>query len=322
MRTKFAIAGLGGTFDRLHDGHKGFLKFAAEMADYLIIGVADERLSLHKGFAEMIEPRYVRTRGVKRFCNDNHIAHEIVELNDPYGPTIDPETRIETLIVTEETAKGADKINEIRGSMGLAPLPVHIYSMQKDERGQTISSSNIRAGEISRSGIYFAGLIDSGLKINEDQREFFSRLQGKLIKEPTLASNRICIVGDSALENFLSHHWEYDLAIFDKRTKRGNFTSPYIEKLTVDQTTSNQPGEISAELTALLKSWKPGAFKNLLIDGEEDLATVALALTLPLESVIYYGQPKQGLVELVVTEKVKNKFYQALVQIETQAAAV
>lgn len=312
MRTKFTIAGLGGTFDRLHDGHKGFLKYAAQVADYLIIGVALEELSRHKDYPELIQAWHVRVKEVKRFCQDNHIAFEIIELTNPYGPTIEPDTRIEAIVVTEETEKGADKINEIREGMSLKPLPVYVYSMQKDERGQTISSSNIRAGVISRTGVYYAGIAGDGLTLTKAQRDFFSRLQGKLVKAPTVRSDRVCVVGDTTLEKFLSFKWDYDLAVFDKKSLRAEYVSPLIERLQIDRTVANTAGEISTELVKVLQNWNRDGYRHLLVEGEEDLATVALVLTLPLESVVYFGQPNQGLVELVVTEKVKNQFYAVL----------
>jgi uncharacterized protein (UPF0218 family) len=52
--------------------------------------------------------------------------------------------------------------------------------------------------------------------------------------------------------------------------------------------------------------------KHLFIQGEEDLAAVALSLVLPLGSCIYYGQPQKGMVELVVTEKIKQSFFDLL----------
>jgi len=51
---------------------------------------------------------------------------------------------------------------------------------------------------------------------------------------------------------------------------------------------------------------------HLLVKGEEDLATVAAVLHAPLAATVYYGQPQEGLVEIIVTETVKEKFAKAL----------
>lgn len=310
---KFTIAGLGGTFDHFHQGHEEFLKFAATAADYLIIGITTEKMLLGKPLPELIQPWHERVKQVKRFCQTNHIACEIIELNDPYGPTIEPDTRIEALIVTEETVSGADKINAIRRGQNLSELPVHVFQMIKDERGEDLHAENIRAGLVSRSGRYFPGAIEGGLTLSAKQRKFFSEPQGKLVKAPTVRADRICLVGDYTLEAFLSFRWPYDLAIFDNQTRRGAYNSPLIAKLEIEHQVKNPAGTITSALVTLLRAWQPGTFRHVFVDGEEDLATVALVLTLPLESVIYYGQPNKGLVELKVTEKTKNRFYEALV---------
>jgi uncharacterized protein (UPF0218 family) len=47
----------------------------------------------------------------------------------------------------------------------------------------------------------------------------------------------------------------------------------------------------------------------VLIRGEEDLVTAVLLLLLPLQSLIYYGQPGEGMVEVVVSEELKEKIF-------------
>lgn len=314
MSTDFTIAGLGGTFDHFHQGHQGFINFAADLADYLIIGITTDELAGQKQYPELVQPHFERVKQVKRFCEDNHLAFELVELNDPYGPTIEPDTRIQTLVVTEETEPGADEINQLRREKNLKELPVQVYSMVEDERGQPIHSENIRAGEISRDGVYYAGILENGLDLSDNQRRFFAKLQGKLVKKPEFYAERACVVGDFTLEKFLSFNWQYDLAVYDNQTERGAYNSPLIAEIEPDHTLKNPSGKITPQLLTLLQNWQRGDFQHLLVEGEEDLATVVLVLTLPLESAVYYGQPDRGLVELKVTEKVKNRFYKALAE--------
>ncbi|HZJ18601.1 MAG TPA: DUF359 domain-containing protein, partial [Patescibacteria group bacterium] len=47
----------------------------------------------------------------------------------------------------------------------------------------------------------------------------------------------------------------------------------------------------------------------ILIKGEDDLAVLPLILCAPLNFYIYYGQPDKGVVEILVTEDVKEKAY-------------
>ncbi|KDO70952.1 hypothetical protein CISIN_1g030486mg [Citrus sinensis] len=59
---------LGGTFDRLHDGHRLFLKASAELArDRIVVGVCDGPMLTNKQFAELIQPVDERMRNVEAY---------------------------------------------------------------------------------------------------------------------------------------------------------------------------------------------------------------------------------------------------------------
>ncbi|CAK7339591.1 unnamed protein product [Dovyalis caffra] len=59
---------LGGTFDRLHDGHRLFLKAAAELAkDRIVIGVCDGPMLKNKQFVELIQPINERMHNVESY---------------------------------------------------------------------------------------------------------------------------------------------------------------------------------------------------------------------------------------------------------------
>ncbi|XP_034676308.1 phosphopantetheine adenylyltransferase-like isoform X5 [Vitis riparia] len=59
---------LGGTFDRLHDGHRLFLKASAEVArDRIVIGVSDGPMLSKKQFADLIAPIEKRVHDVKEY---------------------------------------------------------------------------------------------------------------------------------------------------------------------------------------------------------------------------------------------------------------
>ena len=45
----------------------------------------------------------------------------------------------------------------------------------------------------------------------------------------------------------------------------------------------------------------------LQIEGEEDLAVLPIILSAPLNSIIFYGQPNNGLVRVDVSEEVKER---------------
>lgn len=75
---------------------------------------------------EFIEPCPVRLERVKSFLADvaPHLSHRVVMIDDPFGPTI-TDKDIGLIVVSAETIKGAEKINEIRQGKEFPPLDVH-----------------------------------------------------------------------------------------------------------------------------------------------------------------------------------------------------
>lgn len=62
---------------------------------------------------ELIEPIDKRISGVRHFLNDicPELEINIVKISDPFGPTKTDPT-MDLIVVSKETAKGGDKINE------------------------------------------------------------------------------------------------------------------------------------------------------------------------------------------------------------------
>lgn len=315
MPKRYNLVALGGTFDHFHDGHQSFIEFAANLGRLLYIGVTHPKLSAHKPYSYLIEPAESRVRSVKKWCRHIGVNCKLTELHNLYGPTLD-DPAIEAIVVTEETIDGAKKINETRLKLGLRELPVHVAPLLKNEVGLPLHSEHIRAGQSDRHGTIYSLLFDQDFVLTEEQRQFFRKPLGKLVETPTIHTpSTICVVGDASLEQFISNSWKFDLGIFDGKEQRQVRNSPVIKQVTIDAHASNQAGMISTDLIKTLKKLMHEQMPPqtvLKINGEEDLATVALVLLLPLESVIYYGQPNEGLVEVQVTETLKNKVYQLL----------
>lgn len=142
---------LGGTFDRLHNGHKILLSEAAlRCTERLTVGVTDTNMITGKILWELIQPCTQRISDVEEFLEDvdSSITYNVVPINDIYGPTKEDPT-LDMIVVSQETKRGGDKVNEIRLQKNLKKLNIHIVELATDENHNEheedkISSSNHR----------------------------------------------------------------------------------------------------------------------------------------------------------------------------------
>jgi pantetheine-phosphate adenylyltransferase len=314
FRKKYQVVGMGGTFDHFHAGHAHFLEFASQLSEKLIIGITHERLSRSKPFAQTLEPYATRFHSVKQYCRRHNIRCELVELEDIFGPTLE-HSPVQALCVTEETVFGSNKINETRHKLGLWEMPVYICDYLNDETGQPLHAENIRAGKVNRQGQVYDLVFQKNLTLSDHQRTYFGQPQGEIIDLnhfPAKSEFIRCVVGDNSLETFIDKGWQYNLGVFDHRRLRQPFRSETIHALNPDITISNPAGVITTELVEALKKSFNDSRAHIQVEGEEDLAAVALILLLPLESEVYYGQPNVGIICMKITEELKDAAYNVL----------
>lgn len=140
----FSHVAVGGTFDKLHNGHRKLLTLACLSCKYkLTIGITSDVLLQHKAFGDKIESFDLRKKLVENFVRtvNPHLSIEFSVLIEPYGPAITDES-IEAIVVSSETVSGAIKINEIRKELNMIPLSICV-SRRCD--AATLSSTFIRS---------------------------------------------------------------------------------------------------------------------------------------------------------------------------------
>lgn len=305
---------MGGTFDHFHLGHESFIRYASDRSQKLLIGIMSDSTIKNKDQNHSLQPYRVRLKQVLNFCRASRIDCQLVELTDPYGPTIDPDFKgIDSLCATSETEAGADKINEIRQAMGLRPLPIFLAPLLNDQTQTPLHSTKIRAGQVNRQGELFVEPLKQGLTITSKQRQFFGKPLGPIVTAPDhRQESLVAVVGDYALSQFLLNGWSYQIGVFDGKTRRQPFVDQELAKITPTLKITNPAGSITAEAFDRLNKLDLSIRQHILVDGEEDLITAALILTLPLAAVLYYGQPNQGMVRLIIDEELKDKVWRLL----------
>ncbi len=142
----FAVAGLGGTFDHLHEGHYFLLKAAFKVAEKVIIGLTTDALLKNKAYAEYLQPYEIRQQKiieyVSTFTTPNRLS--FVPLSDPFGPAITSK-EMEVLVISAETLPNAEKVNQIRVEQSLMPVVLVVIPLFPNSEGKKLSSTEIRA---------------------------------------------------------------------------------------------------------------------------------------------------------------------------------
>ena len=126
---------LGGTFDRIHAGHKILLTDAIlRCRKTITVGISDGDMLRKKVLPELILPCETRINNVRDFLQDidpNLEGYQVVPITDPFGPSI-VDTTLELIVGSRETERGCHKVNELRKNNGLNQLDVHLIDLVDD----------------------------------------------------------------------------------------------------------------------------------------------------------------------------------------------
>jgi len=316
---RFNFAAVGGTFDRFHLGHKKLLQTALKQANHIVVGITAKELIRSKELAAIIEPYEVRESEVLEWLSQNKKPGQqihILPLQDMFGPTIQ-DTAIDVLVVTSQTRAGGEKVNLERMKRGLLKLPIVEADMVHDESGNYVSSTRIRKGVINRTGRVYSMLFSKEIKFQDKVLNQLKAVQGSLIKPDEINMikddfQKTALVGDLVTLTFLKYKIPFDYALTDGKTSRD--IPVEVDVPVIKPNIYNQPGSISREAARFVFSLAEMSLKNQIFEfkGEEDLLALTSCLSLPLGSRIFYGQPKRGIVMIILTEKVKTRLAQLI----------
>ncbi|KAJ1478452.1 hypothetical protein T484DRAFT_1904553, partial [Baffinella frigidus] len=138
---------LGGTFDRIHPGHKLLLAMSALAANKrLLIGVSEAALLDKKTLKHIMHPQPLRAARLLHHLHSVRpsvafqivpiqlhsvrpsVAFQIVPIQDPFGPSI-VDRNLQCIVVSRETESGGNSVNRRRVERGLNELVVDVVDL-------------------------------------------------------------------------------------------------------------------------------------------------------------------------------------------------
>ncbi len=143
-----------------------------------------------------------------------------------------------------------------------------------------------------------------GLLIHGSFTETMKRLK-ELIDEqkpPMLIS-----VGDVVSNNVTKHGIQPEVLIVDNRVMR-KAIAPIQVNASETLHVKNPPGTLTEEASRIIQEALKGGRQRVkvVVDGEEDLLTLLAVLHAPDNAFVVYGQPREGIVVIKVTEEKKE----------------
>lgn len=138
---------MGGTFDRLHDGHRSLLKKAFEVGDYVYIGLTTDAYIARskKQVKELITSHAERLLRLRQYLYEQGVLARaiILPLDDTAGPKA-LDSKLGALIISEETREGGKYVNDLRAQHNVNPMEIVVVPLLTNDEGQIISSTSLR----------------------------------------------------------------------------------------------------------------------------------------------------------------------------------
>lgn len=312
----------GGTFDHLHKGHISFLRFILAKSKYIALGLtSDVYIKQHKNDAN-IQSYSERKRWLEDFFHEEEATGRIViaPINSVLYPSQWETYPFEAIIATESTKEGAAMINKDRTAKKLSFLPVVIAPMAATSTGEVISSSAIRKGIINTAGEPYINKrwLSETLFLPEKERMLFQKPFGNVLRgipdNLLVPSSQIVTVGDIVTKDSNRRNIGQRLSIVDYRVERKNTYTQITELgFTGNEyviSAENPPGHLTPSLFhAVIQAIANTTLRRTVItvSGEEDLAVLPVILAAPLGFVIFYGQPHEGVVQIDISQTIKQQ---------------
>ena len=134
---QFEFGCLGGTFDRLHGGHKLLLEVAFKLAKKVLIGITTDNLAKNgKEIPELIWDYEKRAKDVTDFLHSLGVTDDRIDIKPLSRATqyADEIPELGVIVLSPETYGRLLEINDVRRKKGLDELIAIAIPYHRDER--------------------------------------------------------------------------------------------------------------------------------------------------------------------------------------------
>ena len=164
------------------------------------------------------------------------------------------------------------------------------------------------------------------MQLSSKELQLFKKPAGILIKSenissdslsPYLKSQLIVTVGDATTEKLLSLGIAPSIQIVDGKERRERRKLPEKNHATEIRCTNPAGGISSDAIAAVKKALNSEKPVRIIVDGEEDLLGAIVLALAPDDSVMFYGQPLEGLVAVRINEESRSRFNEVINRIRS-----
>ncbi len=130
----------------------------------------------------------------------------------------------------------------------------------------------------------------------------------------------VAVVGDVVFYNMMRAGKMPDIAVIDGKTMRREVDENIKELIECcdfsELRARNPAGTITSDLVLSLEKAVKETRVKVVVDGEEDLSVLPLAMLLPEGSIVLYGQPSEGIVAVRIDEEKRMEICQIIGEME------
>lgn len=299
---------VAGTFDKLHKGHEAFLTQAFTVGDRVTIGLTSDGFigkfkSNDRSYASFSD----RKKKILSWMDARDFGNRgtVIPIDDPFEPAASMDD-IDAILVTRDNFSRGEEINKKRAAKHMREVILVDVPIVDAQDKAPISSTRIANNIIDTEG---------RLIMPDAMRPELAKPLGKVLTGDAIGSsiekNRsgiIITVGDMTTKTFLTAGVIPNLTVVDFLVGRKPF--PDLDNKLTELNLyrvrmKSGPGYIAEDVIDFIKKWSthPEDKTVLAIGGEEDLLALPSIAYGPAGSVVYYGQPHEGLVEVYADEK-------------------